>query len=129
MTKPLRLSAKSAHILSLIAAGHSYAQIVDGNPDLTYRDIFAAAGEALRLDDVVARKQDGTIKSVKTSAPPAFVTNARREFARAYEPWSDQEDTQLAVLIAEGLGQAEVAVRLQRQPSAIESRLRRLGLL
>ena len=45
------LSEQSAAILELIAAGHSYEQILARLPDLTYPDIFASAREALALLD------------------------------------------------------------------------------
>jgi hypothetical protein len=43
------LSEKSVTVLRLIARGHSYSQIVDGNRGITYLDVFKAAEEALRL--------------------------------------------------------------------------------
>lgn len=43
VTKARYLSEKSVRVLRLIADGHSYSQIVDGNPDIKYRDIFDAA--------------------------------------------------------------------------------------
>ena len=35
-----RLSEKSVRVLSLTAEGYSYAQIVDGHPEISYLDIF-----------------------------------------------------------------------------------------
>jgi len=42
-------SEKTVRVLRLIAVGHSYAQIIDGGAGLSYRDVFAAAREALEL--------------------------------------------------------------------------------
>jgi N-methylhydantoinase A len=47
----LELSEKSVIVLSLIAEGHSYSQIVDGNADISNLDIFDTAKEALLLND------------------------------------------------------------------------------
>ncbi len=42
-----RLSPKSRTVLARIAEGRTYEQILSLHPELTYRDIFAAAQEAL----------------------------------------------------------------------------------
>ena len=47
----LEISEKSVIVLSLIAEGHSYSQIVDGNADISNLDIFDTAKEALLLND------------------------------------------------------------------------------
>lgn len=44
------LSERARGILGLIAEGRSYDQILQQHPELTYFDIFAAAREALELD-------------------------------------------------------------------------------
>jgi len=41
-----RPSPKSRTVLALIAEGRTYEQILSLHPELTYRDIFAAAQEA-----------------------------------------------------------------------------------
>ena len=51
MSTSEKLSEESRTILALIAEGHSYAQIVERDAGITYRAIFAAAQEALALDD------------------------------------------------------------------------------
>ncbi len=55
------------------------------------------------------------------------LNEARREYPRAYESWSSEEERQLEGLNDAGLDIATIAERLGRQPSAIESRLTRLG--
>jgi len=40
------LTEKTRRILALIADGHSYAQIVDGQRDVSYLDIFHTNGAA-----------------------------------------------------------------------------------
>jgi DNA-binding CsgD family transcriptional regulator len=113
-----RLSEKSARVLRMIADGRSYAQIVDANADLTYHDIFLAAEEALELSELTsANGADGRLSEI------------RKQFPRAYEPWGAPEEEQLRALHDAGDSIKEIAAQLQRQPSAVESRLRRLGLV
>ena len=109
------LSTKSTAILSLIAEGYSYSQIVDGHPGIKYPDIFAAAQEALDL----AQPKDSYQERL---------AEIRSRYPRAYEPWSEAEDQDLTKMHREGVDAKEMASRLQRQPSAVKSRLKRLGL-
>jgi hypothetical protein len=116
MAVPRRLSEKSLKVLSLIAAGYSYGQIVDCNPELNYHDIFAAAEEALRLNDTHSDYE-------------ARMASIKHEYPRAYERWTQDEDRRLAAMFARGVQIDELAAQLQRQPSAIRSRLEKLGLV
>ncbi|MCC6266780.1 MAG: hypothetical protein IT300_04365 [Dehalococcoidia bacterium] len=115
MSERRQLSSKSRTALELMAEGQSYAQIVDGGHGLTYLDIFAAVEEALRLLET-SSDYDVRMAAIKERYP------------RAYEKWSDDEEEQLRSLRGEGHLLDEIAEIHQRQPSAIESRLDRLGL-
>ena len=53
----------------------------------------------------------------------------RKQFAKAYEKWTPEEESLLGKSFQEGTDVADLARLLQRQPGAIESRLRRLGLI
>ena len=128
MKAPPRLTPKSIKVLNLIAAGHSYSQIVDSNPKLNYHDIFFAAEEAVWLDERIGKLAQG---SEMTQARPSGVSamdRAKGKHPRAYAPWSDREDTDLASMHATGKSKAEIAAHLQRQPSAIKARLLKQGL-
>lgn len=105
------LDEKAAQILRLIAEGRSYQQIVDGT-GCTYLDIFAAAAPALRVCEEVER-------------PSYSMEEVRAEHPRAYLPWSEEEDSQFKQLMATGKSASEIAATLQRQPSAIRSRMAR----
>lgn len=105
----------AATILRLIAQGHSYAQIVDRLPGVTYHDIFAAASEALKA-----------MEGKRTQA--SYVETVRQKHQRAYKPWDDEEDAELAALHAEGWTNRQIAEHLGRQPGAISSRISKLGL-
>lgn len=110
-----KLSSKTIAVLSLIADGHSYSQIVDGHPDLTYRDIFEAAEEALRLNE---SESDYHQRLAKIKA----------KYPRAYEKWTEAEDDELKAMFGRGVKNIDAAKHFQRQPSAISSRLNKLGL-
>lgn len=53
---------------------------------------------------------------------------ARQTHARAFEQWSDEEDARLRKARADGLTRVQLSELFERQPSAITSRLDRLGL-
>src|SRR5207248_1123414 len=103
-------------ILRQIAAGLGYEQIVRQSPELSYLDIFAAASEALRLNE--------------DREPASEVTSRiKSEHPRAYEKWSRDEDEDLVLMFEKGMAQGDIAARLRRQPSAIRARLEKLGRL
>ena len=116
-TSEHRLSANARTILELIAEGHSYEQILKFNEMFTYLDIFNAASEALKLDAVESSDYHQRLSRVREAHP------------RAYEKWTPDEEAQLAELFRSGKNTRYIADELQRQPGAILSRLRRLGLV
>ena len=59
----------------------------------------------------------------------SYVEQVRKSHTRAYEPWSPDEDQQLNSLYESGRSISEIASKLERQPSAIRSRLKRSGLI
>ena len=67
-----------------------------------------------------------TAPTTPASNEPEYITNARKEHPRAYERWSTEEDEQLLSFFKEGLNAKEIAQKLERQPSAIESRMKKL---
>lgn len=113
------LSPRSRTVLELISEGWSYERIVHDHPDLTYLDIFRAAKEALALS---ARLQP-------KSARPIRMAEVKAKHARAYAAWSEDEEAQLRQFLEEGWTVARIAGTLQRQRSAIRSRMLRLGLV
>ena len=56
------------------------------------------------------------------------VDTARETHARAFERWTDEEDQRLRKARADGLTRVQLSELFERQPSAIRSRLDRLGL-
>lgn len=111
-----RLSQTAMIVLTMVAEGHSYEQILAAHPELTYTDIFSAAREAVD----VATDRD-------RSTAPALM-EIRGRFPRAYEKWTAEEDDRLRQLARAGKKPWEIAATLERQASAIESRRLKLGI-
>ncbi len=107
------LSEKARRVLAGLADGHSVEQILAWDLTLRYGDVAEAAREALAL-------AEGT--------PPKTVEERRQGHARAYEPWTAEEEGRLREMVGVGQGIEEMAAALGRQPSAVRSRLVRLGL-
>ena len=57
------------------------------------------------------------------------VERIRRQYPNAYARWNDEQDRFLREAYGQGQTIAELAAQLGRQPGAIESRLRKLGLV
>ena len=53
----------------------------------------------------------------------------KENYANAYEPWKEEDDLRLKSLNSENKTISEIAQILMRQPGAIRSRLRKLGLI
>ncbi len=67
-------------------------------------------------------------RGTPSSAAVKRLAQIQDRYRRAYERWTPEEDLSLRQQHAEDRSVAELAEALQRQPSAIRSRLRRLGL-
>lgn len=114
----MELSKKSRAILEAIAMGLSYDQILKQDASLHYPDIFKAAAEAL---DFINSAQAGKSYDFR-------MAQIKTQYARAYAPWEAAEDDQLRQLVTSGKRVKEIAETLQRQPSAIRSRMEKHGL-
>jgi hypothetical protein len=114
------LGEKSVAILRMIADGWSYAQIVDGHPELSYFDVFHAAQEALDLNDALNQPK---------SDYDERLARIKSRFPNAYERWTPEEEATLVSMHRDGNTLTAIADRLGRQPSALRSRLLRLGMI
>ncbi|NLE39915.1 MAG: hypothetical protein GX621_18000 [Pirellulaceae bacterium] len=115
-----KLTEQSRAILEAISQGHSYEQILVQDLAWTYHDIFRAAAEAL---DVAAAARDGGKDYDQR------MEEIRQAHPRAYEKWDAEEDERLRRLFHSGTSVKEIAHILQRQPSAIRSRLTKFNLV
>lgn len=58
-----------------------------------------------------------------------FVDEIRKNFAKAYMPWTESEDNKLKELFAKGKTTRELVEIFERKRGAIRSRLRKIGLI
>lgn len=65
-------------------------------------------------------------EAISTDSPFARI---RLQYPKAYEKWAEEEDALLVQEYSNGTSVHEVSDLLQRQPSAIRSRLRKLGMI
>ncbi|MDE0262110.1 MAG: DNA helicase RecQ [Bryobacterales bacterium] len=65
---------------------------------------------------------------VEPEPGPAYIQQVRVSQAREYKPWSSFEERQLVRLFQSGLSIDNIAAVLERRPSAVRTRLNRLGL-
>lgn len=108
----MALSDQQTRVVQLIAAGHSYDQILSATPGLSYLDIFDAAQTA--LDQL---------------ATPAYsVKEVRKELPNAYSPWAGEEEAELERRALAGESTEEIAIGLGRSVGAVRSRTVRIFL-
>ena len=86
--------------------------------------LFAAVGDLPSLPDsrlsIVEKKRQANVERLN---------RVKKKYPRAYTSWTSQEDDDLKNQYQNGARLAELPISFQRQPSAIMSRLRKLGLL
>jgi len=79
------------------------------------------AGDDMRQDDALPPSP------LPPSANDERLAAVRQHHGRAYEKWTQAEDTDLLALQAAGTPLSELATHFQRQPSAISARLAKLS--
>ncbi|HUT36237.1 MAG TPA: hypothetical protein VNE39_22300 [Planctomycetota bacterium] len=87
---------------------------------LGFRRAARAAMQVLRKTRAEQRPTDVAQKSYD-------LASIRRNYPRAYEKWTPEEEAHLRELAARGSSIRELAAQIQRQPGAIRSRLDRMG--
>ncbi len=121
-------------VLRMIAEGLSYEQILRREPRLKMTDIMAAADLARQLLDQHVTADsiihiDGRIHLTVRRGKWINLGQLRKEYPRAYEPWTREETERLRSFFQARMDVEEIASRLGRQRGAIVSRLEKLGLL
>ncbi|MEC9379538.1 MAG: hypothetical protein VX528_11275 [Candidatus Latescibacterota bacterium] len=107
---------KSHQILTLLSQGQTPESMsVLGQP-VTWDDIAQAASEALRI----AKPKSAYHHRLKA---------IKKKHKRAYAMWTEAEELKLMNMFQAGTPDREIGEALGRQPSAIQSRLRKLGLV
>lgn len=82
------------------------------------------------LSDKDVKRLKKYLKAYKklTGEPVYSVYAARQEHPNAYEPWTEEADEQLKQMWSEGKSVQEIAEHFGRKPSAIITRMKKLGL-
>ena len=76
------------------------------------------------------RTQEATETEKITNSSSTYhkrLKRIREEYSHAYDRWSRDEEDELMYLLDQGMKPQQIAQRLRRQPSAIRSRIRRIG--
>jgi hypothetical protein len=105
-------------------------ELTDGTTDDVVADrITFDEGTTWFWSDGVAIQSHPTSEIASVAAMHEHAVDAAREtHARAYERWTDEEDERLRKARADGLTRVQLSELFEREPSAIRSRLNRLGL-
>jgi len=122
------------HVLRLVSEGFSYEQILKANQKLIMSDIMAAADLARQVIESLQDDQDQIeihheIRFAFSRGQFLSMEKLREKYPRAYMEWSDREDQRLAEMFQKGGRIVDIARQHQRQPGAIQARLRRLKLI
>ena len=82
------------------------------------------------LSDKDVKRLKKYLKAYKklTGEPVYSIYAARKEHPNAYEPWTEEADEQLKQMWSEGKSVQEIAEHFGRKPSAIITRMKKLGL-
>lgn len=83
------------------------------------------------LSDKDVKRLKRYLKAYKqlTGVPTYSVYACQQEYPNAFLPWSEEEDATLEKMWAEGADAETIATHFKRKPSAITTRLKRLGLV
>lgn len=125
---------KVTDILAMIAKGFSYYQILLSDPRLNLSDIMVTAKLAQELIEgfVVAENQievSGSIQIIASGGRIKNLTALRKEYPRAFEKWTEDEEQELVQMFNDGKDMVAIAKVLQRKRGAIISRLKKIGLI
>ena len=83
------------------------------------------------LSDKDIKRLKRYLKAYKqlTGVPTYSVYACQQEYPNAFLPWSEEEDATLEKMWDEGADAETIATHFKRKPSAITTRLKRLGLV
>lgn len=128
--KPNRFATHSGKKMTVVVLDEDVAQVFT-TPESVNKALKAlievVSRVSLEADDSqdTNRLQEQSEQSQKSYS----LDEIRQQYPRAYEPWSVDEDEQLKLHYAQQASVDKLATEFQRQPSAIRSRLKKLGLL
>ncbi|HUR70011.1 MAG TPA: hypothetical protein VM370_12260 [Candidatus Thermoplasmatota archaeon] len=108
----------SRAILYLLYEGRTFDEIFQLHPNLTVLDVSRAAGEGLRALEEEAKARPETREE--------RIARVRLRHARAFTPWTEDEDARLALRWREGASIAELSRALERPRGALTMRLEKV---
>ncbi len=125
---------KITDVLHLIAAGHSYKQILEYRPELTLADIMLSAKVAEDLIEQVVlldklASVESQMKFIVHSGKLKSLDAVRRDNGRAFEKWREEEEDEMVRLFKANESIAQIAKHLKRSYGSIRARLIRVGLI
>ena len=82
------------------------------------------------LSDKDVKRLKKYLKAYKrlTGEPVYSIYAARQENPNAYDPWTEEADTELKSMWAEGMSVVDIATHFGRKQSAIITRMKKLGI-
>ncbi len=93
----------------------------------THRKLERA--EVRRLHEEFVREAGGEMRAPAAPRMGQNFTDIRKTHAKAYQPWSRDEEDRLRAFFEKGAPVSQIADTLGRKPGAIRSRMRKLGLI
>lgn len=108
---------------------------VDGTNYLVIKELRGDAkeGQVMIFKEHIQEFRKGlrkAVRFVRKSRPKAYnVKQLRRGYPKAYARWTEEEDKKLRKLYTQNKAVKELAGVFQRKPSAIRSRLKKMGKL
>lgn len=95
-----------------------------------YQRYLANISSQMKEPLVEEKQETQTTQSSKMSQGwEERLKEIKKSYPRAYQSWNETEEKELVHLFKEGLKPSEISKKLERQPSAIRSRLRKLKLI
>ncbi len=85
--------------------------------------------EVVRLHDEFIREAGGEMRAPAAPRTGKSFADIRKTHAKAYQPWSRDEEDRLRAAFERGAPVSQIAETLGRKPGAIRSRMRKLGLI
>jgi hypothetical protein len=99
-----------------------------GGTEQPDRIVARVAVERLSYPRLTVTGMDESQRNDIAPKGPERIASVRAKHPHAYEPWTEVDDARLVAGYRSGLGFEDLATRFGRQPSAIESRLKKIAL-
>ncbi len=121
-------------VLELVAAGHSYKQVLEKHPQLSLGDIMLSARVAKDLVEKIIIvdkdiKVEGAMKFIVKGGQFRSMDELKKDHARAFEKWTEHEQEEMIRMHKGGRKISDISKQLQRSYGSIKARLERLGLV